>query len=329
MTTEIETMLRSIVPDLAGVPLYVVFASELPTRELLPSGARGFAGADLDMALRPFLDSHDLWAGRGPAIILDDELIRSDAEILSLGEREIELGTMGVGLHEMAHALEADFELEESDDYLKAEVEQQHAADMAILSADLWSAPLPKDIPSWFAHESEFIRMALHLQWRAGPVDTLARAQKNAGDSLKATAAGVLATMDQVDKVYQAQTRAAAGNLKNKTGGGANDAVQAVRKAQLELNALNKDAAEKAKAAAKEDEDTKDKGAHGGAGDMGNFSKDIVGSFSAASLTASGAGLGGIDAVAENTKKITQQNEKLQQQALIMHGEKRDWGLLK
>jgi hypothetical protein len=122
------------------------------------------------------------------------------------------------------------------------------------------------------------------------PVDTLALAQKNAGASLKDTAAGVLATMDQVDKVYQAQTKAAVGNLKNKTGGGANDAVQAVRKAQLELNALNKTAAEKAKAVAKEDEETKDKGAHGEAGEMGNLSKDIVGSFSAASLTASGVG---------------------------------------
>ena len=120
MKTEIETMLRAITPDLDGLPLYVVLGSELPTRELLPMSARGFAGEGLDLALKPFLDSHDLWNGRGPCIVINDELIEEDAREASASERELEQGILATALHEMSHSLEAEFRLTEPDDYLEA-----------------------------------------------------------------------------------------------------------------------------------------------------------------------------------------------------------------
>src|SRR4051794_25633836 len=63
---------RNIIPDLEGLPLYVVqpAVGSMMTREIL-SGRQGMYYSGLDHALRPQLESQGRWQGPGVCIVVD------------------------------------------------------------------------------------------------------------------------------------------------------------------------------------------------------------------------------------------------------------------
>jgi hypothetical protein len=162
---DIERLIRQTIPDVAALPTYVLFAGNVFVREFLSDGARGMSGRQLDLALRPVLEQRGVWSGRGPAIIIDDELILSDAKKVAGREQLDSLyaeGLLAVCVHEVAHCLEEPFDLTAEDSFEQAE----RAADVAVLSAAAWS-DFPRDVPRWYGHEAiQWIRAVLHLRHR-------------------------------------------------------------------------------------------------------------------------------------------------------------------
>jgi hypothetical protein len=160
---KLESLIRSVVPDLAGIPLYIVLASDLATREILPTDCRGLWGKSLDLTLKSHLEHRGRFIGRGVGIVIDDEKIMDDAnKSESRGSLEylVDYGITKVGFHEVAHALEDDFDMS---DPTCERVEA--ATDMSINAASAWSY-LPSDIPGWYAHELPWIRNVIHLRHR-------------------------------------------------------------------------------------------------------------------------------------------------------------------
>jgi hypothetical protein len=144
----IEDLIHACVQDVFGVPVYIVPTSDLPVpAEFLSAGAVGMSGTKLDLELQSHLESCDLWRGRGPAIVVDDD--RSDDEIIA------------TVIHEMAHALEGPFDLEEPT-YREIEA----ASDVGMIGRSLWSNFSELNLPRFFGHELPFIRNCLHLQHR-------------------------------------------------------------------------------------------------------------------------------------------------------------------
>jgi hypothetical protein len=170
---DIERLMRRIVPDLASVPAYVVFASDLPSAELLSDDARGMGGAGTDLALKSHLMGRNLWHGRGPAIIVNDTMLHVDAfEIEEHGseaerEEKFEVSLLAVSLHEMAHVLDRGFELDEPVNYVDVEAQRDLAEARMSLAAALWSGDLKPYFPRFVAHEIDWIRSVLHLRDRA------------------------------------------------------------------------------------------------------------------------------------------------------------------
>jgi len=169
MIDRLEKLLRMIVPDLSGLPLYIIDAADMVSRELLVGAPRGFWASDL--AVKSHLLARDRWAGRGPAMVLDLDLIAADVQEFAPGDlRRLIQAVLGIGLHEMAHGLQLPFDLHEPNDYAECE-QQQHVAELlSTAAAELW-ARFPPDLPKCVAHELPFIRAALHLHYRAEQAD--------------------------------------------------------------------------------------------------------------------------------------------------------------
>jgi hypothetical protein len=92
--SQMETAwLRSIVPELGGVPLYLRSASEIPAGHSLRNAA-AWTGWNIDLVLKPHLQASGEWHGRGAAIIVSQSW-DSFPETLQ----------RGVLLHEVSHVL--------------------------------------------------------------------------------------------------------------------------------------------------------------------------------------------------------------------------------
>lgn len=156
---QLTALLRRLVPDWAGRPMYVVLASNAPPPDLLPPGAWGCYGQRFDLSLRPWLDAAGRWEGRGPALYVDDAGIRGEAAALAGDDTELAVvlfgqRLLGTALHEAAHALEAAFDYSEpSDDAVVEAVEGVRA----------FVARDRKPAPPMAGHDMTFVRIALHL----------------------------------------------------------------------------------------------------------------------------------------------------------------------
>ena len=108
---------RAIVPDLAGRPLYVLWRREL-TEGISRNGVTdGCTSTQLDLIARPAIG--DKWAGRGPAILLNDQsLWRLAAQrtkkypggTASARIHFAECVCPAVALHELGHVCESGFD---------------------------------------------------------------------------------------------------------------------------------------------------------------------------------------------------------------------------
>lgn len=109
-----EALCLAIAPDLRQRPFYVVLTSDLPAAERSTTTA-GHVSPTMDLYLQPHLGER--WRGRGPAMVVDDCLLRDEvaATLGGFDERlrdvvEPRLWAVGlpnfyrVALHELAHA---------------------------------------------------------------------------------------------------------------------------------------------------------------------------------------------------------------------------------
>ncbi len=166
LQAEAETLCRAVAPELAGRPLYVVFASDVYPSAGNGDGPDGCTMRHLDLMLRPTLERLGRWSGRGPAMLLDPRTIARGAErrIRPARLRAFTPSAFGVVLHELAHVLTTEpDEAEPSAEYVQA--------GQAMLTADVGGTAAPTNGPGaavpWRWHEWAFIRTALHLAHRA------------------------------------------------------------------------------------------------------------------------------------------------------------------
>lgn len=139
--SQAEQLARAIIPDLRGLPLYVIVprAGTLVTAEML-GRARGAFYSGLSDVLRPDLESAGKWQGPGPAIVTDDA------------------DDVGLVLHELGHWLDVPLPSEPLDyPAFMAANERMHAE----LEAP---APVP---PALWSHGDRFHRICCHLWYRA------------------------------------------------------------------------------------------------------------------------------------------------------------------
>src|SRR4051794_40564284 len=90
-------LVRAIVQDVAGRPLYLVNPKPGTMMDRkLTNYWPGMFYRDLDVALRPQLESEGRWTGRGPCIVVDADMCYATAVDDDYGMRR----TLGVTLHE-------------------------------------------------------------------------------------------------------------------------------------------------------------------------------------------------------------------------------------
>lgn len=144
-----ERLCLALAPkDLAGVPLYIVPQSRIGGM----STCDGYTALSLDLHLREYIDDY---RGRGPCLVVNDMTL-ADTD-----PTDFEHAFLVVVVHELAHILERRFlfyERSEPPDEIAEEAKQIQRA----VSSEAFDA----DIAFWH-HEFRFIRIALHLAYRA------------------------------------------------------------------------------------------------------------------------------------------------------------------
>lgn len=157
-----ESLCRAVAPrDLGDVPLYVVPESALGEFGSGSTNCYGYTTSSLDLYLRPLLGKR--WQGRGPAMVINDALIAGDAS----DQQDLEIVLRSVVLHELAHVLDRG-ELYRDRPDLDADVDKLTWEFAVVVNAvyEPSVTSTPTRVP-YLGHELGFIRMALHLGWRA------------------------------------------------------------------------------------------------------------------------------------------------------------------
>lgn len=141
--------------DLANHPLYILPQSGITARMGRANGCFGYTSGTLDLLLRDEIG--DAWQGRGPCIVVNDELMLSE-----FGEESLAADINGIVLHELAHVLSRE-QLVTPWENPQPEHLRSHAQQVANhVAADKGPPRVP-----WTGHELPFIRAFLHLTWRA------------------------------------------------------------------------------------------------------------------------------------------------------------------
>lgn len=148
-TARAEWLCLAVAPDLRGRPFYCVDANQCRDRLALDPGT-SLSSPLLDLNLRSHLEAAGRWQGRGTAILVD----RSDALFFA------------IVLHELAHAVENLRTPGEVVPLLEVDPAATERV-LAILAAEPISYTERSDVPQWFKHGREFIRLCLHLHHRA------------------------------------------------------------------------------------------------------------------------------------------------------------------
>ena len=141
--------------DLTGLPLYILLQSEVAEVMGRENYSDGYTTHNLDLNLRSIIG--DRWHGRGPCIVLNDVSIADEHF-----PEDVDIVAMSIVLHELAHILDRPMQVDlqslPSDDRIEFET-------MVIANAARHEfRPLPTP---YFGHEDQFIRIALHLHFRA------------------------------------------------------------------------------------------------------------------------------------------------------------------
>ena len=168
-----EALARSVAPDVATGPFYVVLRPDLPQEyQGGDGGALALTSRHLDLMLRPTLERQRRWRGRGSTILLDPVTIAADAGHRPRPSRRrvFPAVVIGVVLHELAHIVAAGPHDDNEPDPDLIQFGR------LTLAADLTGTEAPTNGPGavmpWRGHEWPFIRIALHLAHRAAESGT-------------------------------------------------------------------------------------------------------------------------------------------------------------
>jgi hypothetical protein len=144
--------------DLAGLPLYILLQSEVADLMGRENFSDGYTTPNLDLNLRSCIG--DAWLGRGPCMVVNDVSIAGEHF-----PEDVEIVAISTVLHELAHILDRPMPVDllsvPSDDRIEFET-------LVIANAARHEyRPLPT---AYFGHEDAFIRIALHLHYRANAI---------------------------------------------------------------------------------------------------------------------------------------------------------------
>jgi len=149
---EIEELIRSIEPSMATRPIYLIDAGDYRVDDV-PLGTLAYTSYLCDLQLAKQLSDRGKWFGPGFAAVFFMDRMPSTMRFIA-----------GAALHEFAHwltfpARKIDINdlvgISEACTYLS-----EHANTQDRLSLE--------DRPDWLRHESNFVRAASHLAYRAG-----------------------------------------------------------------------------------------------------------------------------------------------------------------
>lgn len=158
-------LIRSIVPELADGPLYVVQsdAGGLPSQ--YRNGFVGLHSPWLDVALSSWLRDRGEWRGRGPAVVVNAPSLRYDAERDAGTDQafadELFQGRLtAVLVHELAHVVEGPIDRREFP-------ELAAASRQATEAVRRWSADNTPPAVPWQGHGGDWLRLLAHVHHRA------------------------------------------------------------------------------------------------------------------------------------------------------------------
>lgn len=161
----LERLCRAIAPgDIGTLPLYVVFASDLPSE--LTGTMGGFTGPTVDQLCRPYIHS---WVGHGPCYVVDDRratqcVRRILPECDDASRWRYACGAMtATALHEFGHILQSGVRL-----YEPTDIDGEREALMRRVAAEKRQMSTGKPLAiDYNEHGLSFIRICCHIHWRA------------------------------------------------------------------------------------------------------------------------------------------------------------------
>ena len=184
LAADAEAVCRTVAPELAGRPLYVLLPSQLPPELRGSDGTLACTMRHLDLIVRPTLERFGRWRGRGPAMVIDPAEVASAAarRPRESRRRSFPPSFLSVVLHELAHILDVGLLGEAEPPAGLIEFGRRLLAAEAageLPPSNGHGAPVP-----WRWHEWRFIRIATHLAHRAtragegiSPVDIIDTAE--------------------------------------------------------------------------------------------------------------------------------------------------------
>ena len=152
--TKAERLCRKVAGrDLGSTPLYLLAQSKLPVG-LSTKHHYAFTHPLADLMYR---DRIATWLGRGPCAVINDIGIVED-----FAPEDHEYAIIGIVLHELAHILDrpALFDEQDCDDPDRLQFD-------ALVLTDASKRPSRSDRPLYFGHGPNFLRIAVHLAYRA------------------------------------------------------------------------------------------------------------------------------------------------------------------
>lgn len=153
---EIEALLGRVAEsDLAGVPVYVVPMSEVPTEYLPTRSIEGWTSAWNDLALRDGIGER--YRGRGPCVVVD-----TDFPPVAMSEEDRRRAVVSIALHELAHVL--DYRRPLFSDPVNDRREYRPDL-LATVTREGLNEKTDED--RLVGHDVHWCRLAVHLAWRA------------------------------------------------------------------------------------------------------------------------------------------------------------------
>ena len=155
LLAEAEALCRAVAGcDLEGVPLYSVAQSILPADCGSGDHCLAYTTPSLDLYLRDHIPGY---RGRGPCMVINDVALAEDFD-----PEDLEYVIPAYVLHELAHILDRPALFED-----RSGVDTDRLLFESLVVADCTKRPPREDIPLYHGHEVGFIRIALHLCYRA------------------------------------------------------------------------------------------------------------------------------------------------------------------
>lgn len=140
--------------DLGETPLYLVPQSSLPDGHFADGHHYAFTTPSLDLYLRDYIPGY---RGRGPCSLLNDLAMAEDWD-----DDNLTYLVLTSTLHELAHILDRPALFED-----RTGVDPDKLLFESLVVADATRRPARGDLPAYHGHDASFIRIAVHLCYRA------------------------------------------------------------------------------------------------------------------------------------------------------------------